>query len=195
MVVHQLASSTCYARWVTLALLAAGAGVWAYGHEFGLAGKPALASASASVPAADKPVAAAGYTGLKLGALPYGARLPMEFDAFANSWPFGLMWRGLDFYKERKHLAELGERSSKFTFGARQVAPDGKPQAEPETVIMVIGESSRFDRWSLNGYQRETNPLLSKEPNLVMLSDVITSVSATRLSVPVMISTCFSGLT
>jgi glucan phosphoethanolaminetransferase (alkaline phosphatase superfamily) len=55
-------------------------------------------------------------------------------------------------------------------------------------VVMVLGESSRFDRWSLNGYARDTNPLLSKEPNLVTLSDVITSVSATRLSVPVIVS-------
>ena len=53
---------------------------------------------------------------------------------------------------------------------------------------MVIGESSRADRWSLNGYERETNPLLGKESNLVVLQDVVTSVSATRLSVPVMIS-------
>ena len=169
-------------RWVTLALLLAGAGVWAYGYEFGMAGKPA--ARSASVAAADKPVAPAAHTGLKLGALPYGARLPLEFGAFASSWPFGLMSRGLDFYKERKHLAELGERNSKFTFSARQATADN----EPEIVIMVIGESSRYDRWSLNGYQRETNPLLSQEKNLMMLPDVITSVSATRLSVPVMIS-------
>jgi glucan phosphoethanolaminetransferase (alkaline phosphatase superfamily) len=53
---------------------------------------------------------------------------------------------------------------------------------------MVIGESSRYDRWSLNGYARETNPLLKQEANLVALPDVITSVSATRLSVPVIIS-------
>lgn len=171
-------------RWVTLALLAAGAGVWAYGHEFGIAARQAGASAKASVPAADRAVAAAGHTGLKLSALPHGARLPVEFDAFAGSWPFGLVSRGLDFYKERKHLAELGERSSKFRFGARQATPD----SEPEIVVLVIGESSRYDRWSLNGYARQTNPLLGKEANLVMLPDVITSVSATRLSVPVMIS-------
>jgi hypothetical protein len=190
-------------RWVTLALLAVGAGVWAYGYEFGIEGRPLatppVASASspvrlvnaskraakpASLAPGDKALPAANHTGLKLAALPHGARLPLEFDAFASSWPFGLMSRGLDFYKERKHLAELGERNSKFTFSAHQAKPD----AEPEIVIMVIGESSRYDRWSLNGYARDTNPLLSKEANLVMLADVITSVSATRLSVPVMIS-------
>jgi glucan phosphoethanolaminetransferase (alkaline phosphatase superfamily) len=154
-------------------MLAACAAVYAYGNEFGIAAK-ARAKASAG----------AARTGLAWPALPHVARLPVEFDAFANSWPFGLVLRSLDFYKERKHLAELGERNSKFTFSARQAEPDG----QPETVVMVIGESSRFDRWSLNGYERETNPLLGKEANLVTLPDVITSVSATRLSVPVMLT-------
>ena len=160
-------------RTVALAMLAACAAVYAYGDEFGIAAKaPAKASAGAA------------RTALAWPALPHVARLPVEFDAFANSWPFGLVLRSLDFYKERQHLAALGERNSNFTFSARQAAPD----AQGETVVMVIGESSRFDRWSLNGYHRETNPLLSREANLVTLPDVITSVSATRLSVPVMLT-------
>ncbi|MFZ3290417.1 MAG: phosphoethanolamine transferase, partial [Telluria sp.] len=128
--------------------------------------------------------AGAGYTGWKRPALAYWARLPFEFNAFAQSWPFGLAGRGLDFYTERTYLAELGERSRSFRFGAHQARPD----ARPEIVVMVIGESARYDRWSLNGYARRTNPLLEQEPNLVTLSDLITSVSATRLSVPVIIS-------
>ena len=173
-------------RWVALAALLVGACAWGYGYEFGIKGnsESAAKEAQASMPAADKPAPAAAHTGWNLSPLPHLLKLPVEFNAFANSWPFGLMSRGVDFYKERKHLAALGARNSSFTFGARQAAPDG----EPEIVVMVIGESSRFDRWSLNGYTRETNPLLSKESNLVMLPDVITSVSATRLAVPVMIS-------
>ena len=54
-----------------------------------------------------------------------------------------------------------------FTFGAHQAAADNAP----EMVVMVIGESSRYDRWSLNGYARDTNPLLSQEANLVALPD------------------------
>jgi glucan phosphoethanolaminetransferase (alkaline phosphatase superfamily) len=203
-------------RWVTLAALALGVALWAYGVEFGIAPKPAplVASAGAAKPAAihlvkavvpapkqasaseagddeeeeeaSIPAAppAAGHTGWKLRSLPRWAALPFEFEAFAQSWPFGLVARGVDFYKERKYLAELVLRSASFRFGAHQQAPD----TEPETVVLVLGESSRFDRWSLNGYARETNPLLGKEANLVALQDVITSVSATRLSVPVIIS-------
>ncbi|MDB5909685.1 MAG: sulfatase protein, partial [Massilia sp.] len=168
-------------RWVALAALAIGAAVWGYGYEFGIAPKPIAASASAA--SASEGVAA-GHTGLKLQPLARWAVLPVEFDAFTQSWPFGLVARGVDFYKERKYLAELGMRSASFKFGAKQAAPDG----ELETVVLVIGESSRADRWSLNGYQRNTNPLLSQEANLMNLSDVVTAVSATRLSVPVIIS-------
>jgi hypothetical protein len=53
---------------------------------------------------------------------------------------------------------------------------------------MVIGESSRYGRSSLNGYARATNPPLAQVANLVTLLDMITSVSATRLSVPVILS-------
>jgi glucan phosphoethanolaminetransferase (alkaline phosphatase superfamily) len=116
--------------------------------------------------------------------LAHWAQLPFDLDGFARSWPFGLMARGVDFYKERLYLAELNRSSASFRFHAVANQPAGAPQL----VVLVIGESSRFDRWSLNGYARETNPLLAKEANLVPLSDVITSVSATRLSVPVIIS-------
>ncbi|MBA5637319.1 phosphoethanolamine transferase [Duganella sp. LX20W] len=135
---------------------------------------------SPSLPA----VPAAGHLGWKLAALPYWARSPVDGDAFTASWPFGLAARFADFWKERRYLAELGERSRSFRFQAHQATPG----QEPEIVVLVIGESSRYDRWSLNGYPRDTNPLLKRETNLVSLPDVITAVSATRLSVPVIIS-------
>ncbi|MFP5391279.1 MAG: phosphoethanolamine transferase, partial [Gammaproteobacteria bacterium] len=160
----------------------------AYGYEFGLAARdPQLStftSASASVPEDQQAVPGAHHFIWDLPALPYRARLPVELDAFAYSWPFGMTARGIDFYKERRHLAELGRRSSSFRFGAHQA----RPNDEAETVVLVIGESSRYDRWQINGYERPTNPQLAQERNLVPLADVITSVSATRLSVPVIIS-------
>ncbi|TFW13678.1 sulfatase domain-containing protein [Massilia arenosa] len=132
----------------------------------------------------DEAVDGVHKTGLKWRELPHWAKLPFHFDEFAQTWPFGLMARGVDFYNERKYLAELNQRSASFKFGAHQATQDAKP----EVVVLVIGESSRYDRWSLNGYERETNPLLKQQENLVVLPDVVTSVSATRLSVPVIIS-------
>jgi glucan phosphoethanolaminetransferase (alkaline phosphatase superfamily) len=120
--------------------------------------------------------------------LPEWARLPLDADAFAASWPFGLAARGHDFYMERRYLAELSQRSANFKFGARLAAPMQDGNIHDQTIVVVLGESSRYDRWSLNGYARNTNPLLSKEANLVSMRDLITAVSATRLSVPVIVS-------
>ncbi len=122
--------------------------------------------------------------GRKMAPLPHWAKLPFDFDVFSNSWPFGLMARGVDFYNERSYLADLSKKNSSFKFGAHQPFTN----TTPEVVVVVIGESSRYDRWSLNGYERETNPQLKGERNLIVLPDLITAVSATRLSVPVIIS-------
>jgi glucan phosphoethanolaminetransferase (alkaline phosphatase superfamily) len=194
-------------RWLVLAVLGVDAAVLCYGYQFGVAPPPLTAAPVApaakvrlvggspgnAAPPAARPAGRPAAPGCGAGAaapcpalpaLPHWAKLPFELGAFAQSWPFGLAARGIDFYKERVSLADLNRRSAHFRFGARQAEAAG----EAQVVVMVLGESSRFDRWSLNGYARQTNPLLAKEPNLVALSDVITSVSATRLSVPVIIS-------
>jgi glucan phosphoethanolaminetransferase (alkaline phosphatase superfamily) len=190
-------------RIVVMAVLALAVAVFAYGETFGIA-PPPLPRVAAAAPGKAAPVKTGGAASpasasaevtapprpgsvppaARLPQLAYWARLPLDLDAFSRSWPFGLMARGFDFYKERAYLANLNQRSAHFRFGAHAA----RPSAEPQLVIMVLGESSRYDRWSLNGYARETNPLLSREANLVPLPDVITSVSATRLSVPVIIS-------
>ncbi|MFC5512991.1 phosphoethanolamine transferase [Massilia jejuensis] len=170
-------------RPLVLGLLALCAALFAYGQEAGVDGipaKPATVDKSRYVAPGAPPRAAAST----LPRLPHWAQMPFEVKAFAQSWPFGVVVRGLDFYKERVYLADLHRRSAAFRFNAVQADP-GKA---PDVLVMVLGESARFDRWSINGYARPTNPLLSQEPNLVSLQDLITSVSATRLSVPVIIS-------
>ena len=144
-------------RPLVLGLLVVAVGLFAYGQKAGGPGLPRL---------------------------PHWAQPPFEVKAFAQSWPFGVVARGLDFYKERVYLADLHRKSAAFRFHAVQA----DPATTPDMIVMVLGESSRFDRWSLNGYARPTNPLLMQEPNLIALQDLITSVSATRLSVPVIIS-------
>jgi hypothetical protein len=73
-------------------------------------------------------VAGAGRTGWRLPPMTWWARSPFSFDDLASSWPFGLSARGFDFYKERKYLAELGQRSSSFSFKARQPEANDRPR-------------------------------------------------------------------
>lgn len=56
-----------------------------------------------------------------------------------------------------------------------------------ELIIFVVGETARADRFSLNGYERETNPLLKKEA-VTSFSNVWACGTSTALSVPCMFS-------
>ena len=56
--------------------------------------------------------------------------------------------------------------------------------------ILVIGETARAANFSLNGYGRETNPLLSKVPGLITYTKAFSCGTATAQSLPCM----FSGL-
>jgi len=169
-------------RWVVLGVLGLALALFVYEKQVGVA--PQAKPAAASAARVHLVAATASASAWSAPRLPGWARLPVELDGFARSWPFGLMARGVDFYKERQYLADLNRRSAAFRFDARQ----GDPANAPDVLVMVLGESARYDRWSINGYARETNPLLAQEANLVPLQDLITSVSATRLSVPVIIS-------
>ena len=184
-------------RWLICLLMIAAFGLWGYGEEIGIQRPMPAANAASAVRTSggtDTPLPAAApgtssalissVTSMKLGKLPSWADIPFEAEPFGRTWPFGLAVRGYDFWKERKYLDDLQLKNRNFAFGAHQVSH----QDTPQIVVLVIGESSRYDRWSLNGYRRETNPLLAQEPNLVSFSDVLTGVAATRISVPVMIS-------
>lgn len=58
---------------------------------------------------------------------------------------------------------------------------------KPELIIMVLGEASRADRFSLNGYEKETNPLLKNE-EVVSFSNISSCGTSTAHSVPCMFS-------
>ncbi|HSR02036.1 MAG TPA: phosphoethanolamine transferase domain-containing protein, partial [Methylophilaceae bacterium] len=72
----------------------------------------------------------------------------------------------------------------------KKIAEDAKflgPVSRHELIIVVVGETARADRFSLNGYQRETNPLLAKE-DIVSFSKVSSCGTSTGVSVPCMFS-------
>jgi lipid A ethanolaminephosphotransferase len=77
--------------------------------------------------------------------------------------------------------------------GLRVIGKDAKIPAtdvDRELVILVVGEAARWDHFSLNGYSRETNPLLKKE-DIVNFTQFSSCGTETAVSVPCM----FSSLT
>lgn len=76
------------------------------------------------------------------------------------------------------------------------VATDAKPteilesEEHRELIVLVVGETARADRFSLNGYPRQTNPNLEQE-EVISLKNVTSCGTSTAVSVPCM----FSNLT
>ena len=81
--------------------------------------------------------------------------------------------------KDREERIEKKKISSAFSYEQNSTTP--------LIVVMVIGESARGDRFSLNGYAKETNPLLQKEDNLLSFKDVLSCDTSTLSSLPCMV--------
>lgn len=87
-----------------------------------------------------------------------------------------------------RKLARYPLTSANFSFNATP-APNAPDSC---IIVLVIGETSRSDRWQLNGYQRPTTPLLSARKNageaLTSFSRTLSESNTTHKSVPLLLS-------
>lgn len=58
-----------------------------------------------------------------------------------------------------------------------------KEEKHPQIFVLIMGESCSRNHMSLYGYERETNPLLTKRDDLVVFNDVVSPYSNTLNSV------------
>ena len=118
----------------------------------------------------------------------------MSFGSFYAS--FARTHKGLRTYANPAYFLVS---SIKFIGGKKQpagnaqmavVAPDAhisKGDRDRELVILVIGETARADRLSINGYARDTSPRL-KEARAISLANFWACGTSTAVSVPCMFS-------
>ena len=76
------------------------------------------------------------------------------------------------------------EASRDFKFDARSE----HSATASEVYVMVVGETARTHNFSLYGYPRNTNPLLSKTPGIKAFPNVTTQSNTTHKSVPMLLS-------
>lgn len=76
------------------------------------------------------------------------------------------------------------EASRDFKFDARSE----HSATAPEVYVMVVGETARAHNFSLYGYPRNTNPLLSKTQGIKAFPNVTTQSNTTHKSVPMLLS-------
>ena len=74
---------------------------------------------------------------------------------------------------------------------AKRLAPvtaTGTNAAKPKLMVFVVGETARADHISLNGYQRDTMPLLASQPDIYSFKKATSCGTSTAYSVPCMFS-------
>lgn len=104
----------------------------------------------------------------------------MQFNVF----PFNVLeniYRSVNEFVQVRRYPTL---SADFNFEVK----NHKEGNHREIYVMVIGEASRAANWQLYGYDRQTNPLLSAENDVVVYKNVVTQSNATHKSVPMILS-------
>jgi glucan phosphoethanolaminetransferase (alkaline phosphatase superfamily) len=99
-------------------------------------------------------------------------------------FPVGRFVSMAEFYRESTYVRIAGQSRHLFTYHARQVnAP-----AARQVYILVVGETARADRFSLNGYSRGLPSFLAQTENIVPLRDIVSPFTYSNLSVPAMLT-------
>lgn len=99
-------------------------------------------------------------------------------------YPISLITNLSAVYSMHQKSKRLNKQLKRFSFGAYQ-SPSYDGQ---ELIILVIGETARFDNFHINGYTRETTPKLDKLQHLISFSDLYSSANLTSISIPQIIT-------
>lgn len=107
-----------------------------------------------------------------------------QYSVLNDLYPVNVFYNLYLAVKRNNASIHYKEASARFRFDARP----SHHEDSCEVYVMVIGETARAMNFSLYGYQRDTNPRLSKTPGLVAFSDVTTQSNTTHKSVPMLLS-------
>lgn len=94
---------------------------------------------------------------------------------FKNRLPYTLYFESQKLYKKNKVVFREVKEELNYAHDSIQI-------------IFVLGESVRADHLQLNGYGRETTPLLAKRTNIISFPDAYTTHTYTGASVPQIMS-------
>lgn len=98
---------------------------------------------------------------------------------YKKVYPCDLLAATTEVFAMEREIDRMQEQLKDFSFRAkRQDTLPGK-----EIYVLVIGESSRYGNYSLNGYNRPTSPLLDKQENLVSYSKALTTSNLTNIAI------------
>lgn len=98
-------------------------------------------------------------------------------------FPYNLYLHSIDIVSKHREQQRLQEQIASFSFGITPVQPDSNA-----LYILVIGEAARYDHWGINGYARNTTPLLATQRNVISYTNTYSQANLTSYSVPLILS-------
>ncbi|HSC67368.1 MAG TPA: phosphoethanolamine--lipid A transferase [Cellvibrio sp.] len=101
--------------------------------------------------------------------------------------PLNLIYAGIAYATKNDRVVEVRPIENDA-----QVSRFGKAQAKPTLFILVVGETARADHFSINGYGRDTTPLIARQ-NIINFPEVTSCGTETAVSVPCMFSVLGHG--
>ena len=97
---------------------------------------------------------------------------------------------GLGFYHIISLALEIQRQEkalSDFRFGTK-ITNHKSQITNPPIVLLLVGETSRYDHWQINGYERSTSPYLAERKNIISFDSVFTVGNLTTVCVPYILS-------
>ena len=107
-------------------------------------------------------------------------RLMMTTDAFFSKYrkvyPCDLLVATYRVLASDREVRIMHQKLTDFTFDASRQ----EDTSQREIYVLVIGESARYGNFSINGYARQTTPLLEKTENLISFSQALSTANLTE---------------
>lgn len=98
-------------------------------------------------------------------------------------YPYNLYIETSDIIRATQHQRNLQKQVDDFYFGIQSM-----PKDSAALYVLVIGETARYDHFSINGYNRPTSPLLAFTRNLISYDSAYSQANLTRPSIPLILT-------
>lgn len=107
-----------------------------------------------------------------------------DFDISRNIFPVNVISNMIEAVSRSIKTVHYQSTSENYRYEASSTHDENMP----ELYILVVGETSRADNWQLYGYERPTNPRLSKRNDIVVFTKTLSESNTTHKSVPMLLS-------
>ena len=98
-------------------------------------------------------------------------------------YPYNLYLETADIIRATQRQRNLQKQVEDFHFGIQSM-----PKDSAALYVLVIGETARYDHFSINGYNRPTSPLLASTTNLISYDSAFSQANLTGHSIPLLLT-------